>query len=81
MRRRGRKARKAGLSSEQACVLVARDGTEQTLDWVTGRGQMTKAALASALQPVLAEDVLLVNDGNPTYGYFAQDAHLSHEAT
>ena len=81
MRRRGRKARKVGLSSEQACVLVARDGAEQALDWVTGRGQMTKAALASALQPVLAEDVLLVNDGNRTYSYFAQDAHLSHEAT
>ena len=79
-RRRGGKAGKAGLSSEQVCVLVARDRTGQTLDWVTGRGQMSKAELASALQPVLAEDALLVSDGNPTYRCFAQDAHLSHEA-
>jgi len=79
-RRRGGKASKPGLSGEQVCVLVARDRTGQTLDWVMGRGQMTKAELSSALQPVLAEDALLVSDGNPTYRYFAQDAHLSHEA-
>ena len=79
-RRRGGKAGRPGLSREQVCVLVARDRTGQTLDWITGRGQMTKAELASALQPVLAEDALLVSDGNPTYRYFAQDAHLSHEA-
>ena len=79
-RRRGGKAGKSGLSNEQVCVLVARERTGQTLDWVMGRGQMTKAELASALQPVLAKDVLLVSDGNPTYRGFAQDAHLAHEA-
>ncbi len=41
---------------------------------------MTKDELAGALRPVLAEDALLVSDGNPTYRSFAQDAHLSHEA-
>jgi IS1 family transposase len=79
-RRRGGKAGKSGLSNEQVCVLVARDRAGQTLDWVMGRGQMTKAELAGALQPVLAKDVLLVSDGNPTYRGFAQDAHLAHEA-
>ena len=79
-RRRGGKACKAGLSNEQVCVLVARDRTGQTLDWITGRGQMTKAQLGSVLQPVLATDVLLVSDGNPTYRYFAQDADISHDA-
>ena len=78
-RRRGGKAGKPGLSSEQVCVLVARDRTGQTLDWVTGRGQMTKTELPRALQPVLVEDALLGSNGNPTYR-FAQDAHLSHEA-
>lgn len=63
------------------CVLVARDRAGQTLDWVTGRGQMSKAQLSSALpQPVLAKDALLVSDGNPTYRYFAQDAGISHDA-
>jgi len=79
-RRRGSKAGSAGLSNELVCVLVARDRAGQTLDWVMGRGQMTKAALAKALQPVLAKDALLVSDGNRTYGGFAQDAHLAHEA-
>lgn len=79
-RRRGNKARKAGLSGELVCVLVARDRAGQTLDWVMGRGQMTKAALAGALQPVLAKDALLVSDGNRTCCGFAQDAHLAHEA-
>ena len=62
------------------CVLVARDRTGQTLDWVTGAGQMSKAQLNSALQPVLAKDALRVSDGNPTYRYFAQDAGISHDA-
>jgi transposase-like protein len=79
-RRRGGKASKPGLSDELVCVLVARDRAGQTLDWVTGRGQMSKAQLSSALQPVLAKDALLVSDGNPTYRYFAQDAGISHDA-
>lgn len=40
---------------------------------------MTKAELASALQPALAEDALLVRDDNSTYRLFVQDVHLSHE--
>lgn len=79
-RQRGGKASKRGLSDEQVCVLVARDRTGQTLDWVTGAGQMSKAQLSGALQPVLARDVLLVSDGNPTYRYFAQEAGISHDA-
>ena len=79
-RHRGGKASKPGLSSELACVLVARDRTGQTLDWVTGAGQMSKAQLSGALQPVLAKDALLVSDGNPTYHYFARDAGSSHDS-
>ncbi|CAM3605949.1 IS1595 family transposase [Polaromonas hydrogenivorans] len=79
-RRRGGKASKPGLSGELVCVLVARDRARQTLDWVTGTGQMSKAQLSSALQPVLARDTLLVSDGNPTYRYFAQEAAISHDA-
>jgi hypothetical protein len=40
---------------------------------------MTKAQLGSVLQPVLATDVLLASDGNPTGRYLAQDAGLSHD--
>lgn len=79
-RHRGGKASKPGLSGELVCVLVARDRTGQTMDWVTGAGQMSKTQLSGALQPVLAKDALLVSDGNPTYRYFAQDAGISHDA-
>ena len=79
-RRRGGKAGKPGLSHEQVCILVARNRTGQTLDWVMGGGQMTKAKLAGALHSVLAKDALLVSEGNPTYHGFARDAHLAHEA-
>ncbi len=51
-----------------SCVFfLARNRTGQTLDWITGPGQITKAQLGSVLQPVLATDVLLLNDGNPRY--------------
>ena len=61
-------------------VLVARDRTGQSLDRVTGAGQMSKAQLSSALQPSLARDAPLVSDGNPTYRYFAQEVGTSHNA-
>jgi hypothetical protein len=58
---------KVDLSNEQVCVLVARDRIGQTLEWITGHGQITKVQLADGLQPVLATDVLLISVGNPTY--------------
>ncbi|MCK0506681.1 IS1595 family transposase [Aromatoleum anaerobium] len=79
-RKRGGAATQRGLSNEQVCVLVARDRTGQTLDFVTGKGQITKAQLKTVLPPVLDPDALLVSDGNPTYRYFALDTGLSHEA-
>ena len=42
-RRRGGHARQRGISDEQVCILVARDLTGQTLDFVTGKGALTKA--------------------------------------
>ncbi len=64
-RRRGGKATKRGLSKEQVPVLVAvdRDGApvSTVLPEVTGK------ALAAALEPVLAPDVLLVSDGGSVY--------------
>lgn len=79
-RKRGGAATKRGLSSEQVCVLIARDRTGQTLDFVTGKGPVTKAQLRACLQPVLDDDVLLVSDANATYHYFAADAGITHES-
>jgi transposase-like protein len=79
-RKRGGAAGKRGISDEQVCVLVARDRTGQTFDFVTGRGPVTKRQLHQCLPPVLSADVLLVSDANAAYRYFAVEAGISHEA-
>jgi transposase-like protein len=62
-RRRGGHARQRGISNEQVRILVARDSTGQTLDFVTGKGALTKVQLHACLPPVIDKDVLLVTDG------------------
>ena len=79
-RRRGGRARKRGISNEQVCILVARDRTGQTLDFVTGKGALTKAQLHACLPSVIDKDVLLVTDGHAAYRAFAREAGLSHQA-
>ena len=79
-RKRGGKATKRGISNEQMCILVARDRTGQTLDWVPGKGTVTRAQLRQHLLPRLERDVLLVSDGHPAYRAFAQETGITHEA-
>ncbi|MCC7644131.1 IS1595 family transposase, partial [Janthinobacterium sp. EB271-G4-3-1] len=79
-RRRGGHAHKRGISNEQVCILVARDRTGQTLDFVTGKGALTKAQLHHCLLPVIDKDVLLVTDGHRAYRAFAREAGISHQA-
>ena len=79
-RKRGGAASQRGTSKEQVCVLVARDRTGQTLDFVTGRGPVNKAQLHECLPPVLDDDALLVSDSNAVYHYFAVEAGITHEA-
>lgn len=79
-RKRGAPAKQRGTSKEQVCVLVARDRMGQTLDFVTGRGPVSKLELRRCLLPVLADDTLLVSDGNASYRYFARGAGISHQA-
>jgi transposase-like protein len=79
-RRRGGKATRRGISRELDCILVARDRTCNTYDFVTGRGPVDARQLATHLQPVLAPDVLLVSDAANAYRTFARQAGISHEA-
>ncbi|TNC77052.1 IS1595 family transposase [Janthinobacterium lividum] len=79
-RRRGGHAHKRGISNEQVCILVARDRTGQTLDFVTGKGALTKAQLHHCLLPVIDKDVLLVTDGHAAYRAFARETGISHQA-
>jgi transposase-like protein/IS1 family transposase len=79
-RRRGGTARRRGLSHEQVCILVARDRTGKTVDFVTGRAPLTRAQLRGCLPPVVAPDILLVTDGHPAYRAFAREAGITHRA-
>lgn len=79
-RKRGGVAKKRGINKEHDCLLVARDRTGQTLDFHTGRGQVTVAQLHACLKPVLPADVLLISDSALSYRHFAQQAGLMHEA-
>jgi len=78
-RRRGGAATKRGLSSEQICVLVARERSGRTHDAVTGPAPLTAALLRRHLGPVLDHDVLLVTDGHAAYRTFARTDGISHQ--
>ncbi|WP_141749895.1 IS1595 family transposase, partial [Janthinobacterium sp. HH107] len=65
---------------EQVCILVARDRTGQTRDFVAGKGALTKAQLHACLPPVIDKDILLVTDGHAAYRAFAKEAGISHQA-
>jgi len=77
-RRRGGKASAPGISSEQVCILVARDRTGMTWDFVTGRGPVTKAQLHQHLAPVLSAGTLLMTDANIAYQDFTREARIEH---
>ncbi|MDN2708428.1 IS1595 family transposase [Janthinobacterium sp. SUN118] len=78
-RRRGGRAHKRGIANEQICILVARDRTGQTLDFITGKGALTKAQLHRCLSPVIDKDILLVTDDHAAYRAFASEAGISHQ--
>jgi transposase-like protein len=79
-RKRGGVAKRRGINQEHDCLLVARDRTGQTLDFHTGRGQVTAEQLHVRLKPVLPADVLLISDSAASYRRFAKEAGITHEA-
>ena len=79
-RRRGGVARRRGISREHDCILVARDRSGNTVDFVAGRAPLRPAHLRRCLAPVLAPDVVLVTDGHPAYRVFAREDGISHRA-
>jgi len=79
-RKRAGVASRRGINGEHVCILVARDRTGATVDFVTGRGAVTMAQLQRHLLPVLDKDVLLVTDSHPAYRAFARIHDISHEA-
>jgi hypothetical protein len=62
------------------CILVARDRSGQTLDWMAGKGPVTSTQLHEHLKGRLEPDVLPVTDAHAAYRAFAREAGISHEA-
>jgi transposase-like protein len=79
-RKRGGVAKRRGINEEHDCLLVACDRNGQTLDFYTGRGQVTVTQLHKCLKPALPADVLLISDGAMAYRHFAAQAGFTHVA-
>jgi transposase-like protein len=79
-RRRGGSARRRGFSREHDCILVARDRSGRTVDFVTGRAPLRHAHLQRCLRPAVDSAILLVTDGHAAYRVFARVSGIAHHA-
>ena len=77
-RHRGGNAAKRGLSEEQEPVLVARDRSGATADFILQLA--AKAHTVAALAPVLAPDVVLCTDCGGALGAAARYLGIEHHA-
>ena len=76
-RKRGSKATKRGLSSQQIPVLISRDRNGNMSDFVLENAN--EKALIKALLPILDKDILLCSDGNNIYKAFAKHFNFEHK--
>lgn len=77
-RARGCRASLAGMSREQALILVVRDRSGATTDQIVAKPDT--AHLAAALAPVLAKDSVLCTDGLRALGAAARYLGVEHHA-
>jgi len=75
-RKRGGKAQKRGLSTEQIPVLIARDRHGATVD--AQLPDLSDQSIADALGPVVNKDAILVSDGAERYRRFADEKDILH---
>jgi transposase-like protein len=75
-RKRGGKASKRGLSEEQTAVLICRDRTGNTADFILEKAD--KAHIGAVLKPLLAADVILCTDGEKTLAAVAKEIGITH---
>lgn len=75
-RRRGGSASKRGLSKEQVPVLVARDRSGGTADFILAADG--KANIVAALRPILASDAILCTDGSSVLAAAAKEIGVTH---
>ncbi len=77
-RHRGGKAAKRGLSREQVPVLVARDRSGATADFILVVDD--SAHIAPALQPLVSDDLILCTDGSTSLAAAARALGIEHHA-
>ncbi len=77
-RKRGGKAAKRGLSREQIPILVARDRSGATTDYVLSDSR--KAAVMAILKPLLPPDAVVCTDGGGSIGQAVKDWGLEHHS-
>lgn len=75
-RKRGGKAAKRGLSAEQTPVLICRDRTGSTADFVLEKAD--KEHIRAALKPILASDAVLCTDGSKALGAATREMGITH---
>ncbi len=75
-RKRGGKAKKRGLSTEQIPVLVGRDRAGATVDSVLKAGDAVH--VAAALKPVMSRDAILCTDGSRVLAAAAKSLGVVH---
>lgn len=77
-RKRGGKASKRGLSAEQVPVLICRDRTGSTADFVLEKAD--KISIGAALKPIMANDAVLCTDSSKALGAAAREAGIVHRS-
>lgn len=75
-RRRGGKASKRGLSDEQTAVLICRDRTGNTADFILEKAD--KIHISAVLKPLLVADVVLCTDGEKALAAVAKEIGITH---
>lgn len=74
-RKRGGKASKSGISSEQIAVLIVRDRSGNTTDAILEKSNQD--TIAEVVAPVTDKDALLCSDKKPVYEAFARKYHFT----
>lgn len=79
-RKRGGKSKKRGISSDQVCVVVARDRDNHTLSDIATFGRPSADEIDKLLGDRLSEKSVLITDRHPSFGRFAKNKGLSYIA-
>lgn len=77
-RSRGGKARTRGMSKEHVPMLMARDRSGATTDFVLPADSIVE--VSAVQQPVVAGDAIVCTDGSPMLASVARQLQLAHEA-